>query len=65
MACRSLPAALIVYMLAMYTVIEHGRIADSYDVETGLVDNVVYAGDEAGFPGSVWVANDLLYYIAE
>ncbi len=63
-ACRSLPAALLIYALAMYTVIEHGRIAESYDVETSLVDNVVYAGD-AGFPGSVWVLADFYSYLNE
>ena len=63
-ACRSLPAALLVYCLAMYTVIEHGRIADSYAVETSLVNNVVYAGS-AGFPYSVYIPEDFYYYMNE
>lgn len=63
-ACRSLPAALAMYALAMYTVVEHGRVADSYDLETALVDNVVWAGD-AGFPESVYVPADYFNYLRE
>jgi hypothetical protein len=61
-ACRSLPLALLLYGLAMYTVILHGQVGDSYDLESSLVDNVVYAG-EAGFPGSVWVPADWYAYM--
>ncbi len=63
-ACRSLPAALVVYCVAMYTVLEHGRIADSYDVETSLVDNVVWAG-ATGFPEYVYSAGDIYPYLTE
>lgn len=50
--CRSLPISIIMYALVCYTLIEHGRIGDSFSMETSLVDNVVYAGDY-GFPDSV------------
>lgn len=63
-ACRSLPVAMVMYALAMYTVVEHGRIGDSFNVETSLVDNVVYAG-ENGFPDSIFLFSDWFHYVNE